>query len=215
MDWLDILAVQGTLKSLFQHHSSKASILQCSAFFMVQLSHVCMTTGKTIALSIWTFVGKVMPLLFNILSRFVIAFLLRNNHLLISSCSHHPQWFQNQEEEICHYFHFLPFYLPWNDETGCHDLSFIYLFLILRFKPAFSLSSFTLIKRFFSSSLLSAMSVVSSLYLRLLIFLPAILIPACKSSSPGYHTIGEPVSCSIHCSYSCFLTGMQVSQETG
>ena len=84
MDWLDLLAVQGTLKSLLQHHSSKASVLQCSAFFMVQLSHPYMTNGKTIALTIWTFVGKVMSLLFNILSRFVIAFLPRSNHFLIS-----------------------------------------------------------------------------------------------------------------------------------
>ena len=78
MNWLDLLAVQGTLKSLLQHHSSKASILQCSAFFMVQLSHPCMTTGKTIALSKLTFIGKVMPLLFNVLSRLVIAFLPRS-----------------------------------------------------------------------------------------------------------------------------------------
>ena len=84
MDWLDLLAVQGTLKSLLQHHSSKASILQRSAFFIVQLSHPYMTPGKAIALTIWTFVGKVMPLLFNMLSRFVIAFLSRIKHLLIS-----------------------------------------------------------------------------------------------------------------------------------
>ena len=75
MDWLDLLAVQGTLKSLLQHHSSKASILQCSAFFIVQLSHPYMTTGKTVALTRWTFVGKVMSLRFNMLSRLVIAFL--------------------------------------------------------------------------------------------------------------------------------------------
>ena len=81
MDRLDLLAVQGTLKSLLQHHSSKASVLQCSAFFMVQLSHPYMTTGKTIALTRWTFVGKVMSLLFNMLSRFVITFLPRSNHL--------------------------------------------------------------------------------------------------------------------------------------
>ena len=80
----DLLAVQGTLKSLLQHHSSKASILQHSAFFMVQLSHLYMTTGKTIALTIWTFVGKVISLLFNMLSRFVIAFLSRSKCLLIS-----------------------------------------------------------------------------------------------------------------------------------
>ena len=84
MDWLDLLAVQGTLKSLLQCHSSKASILWCSAFFIVQLSHPYMTTGKTIALTRWTFVGKVMSLLFNMLSRLVIAFLPRNERLLIS-----------------------------------------------------------------------------------------------------------------------------------
>ena len=78
MDWLDLLAVQGTLKSLLQHHSSKASILRCSAFFIGQLSHPYMTTGKTIALTRWTFVGKVMSLLFNMLSRLVITFLLRS-----------------------------------------------------------------------------------------------------------------------------------------
>ena len=84
MDWLDLLAVQGTLKILLQHHSSKASILQCSAFFRVQFSHPYMTTGKTIALSRQTFVGKVMSLLFNMLSRLVIAFLPRSKGLLIS-----------------------------------------------------------------------------------------------------------------------------------
>ena len=84
MDWLDLLAVQGTLKSLLQHHSSKASILRCSAFFIVQLSHPCMTTGKTIALTKWTFVGKVMSLFFNMLSRLVITFLPWSKCLLIS-----------------------------------------------------------------------------------------------------------------------------------
>ena len=84
MDWLDLFAVQGTLKSLLQHHSSKASILQCSAFFIVQRSHPYMTTGKTIALTRWTFVGKVMSLLFYIQSRFVIAFLPRSKCLLIN-----------------------------------------------------------------------------------------------------------------------------------
>ena len=83
-DWLDLLAVQRILKSLLQHHSSKASILQCSSFFIVQFSHPCMTTGKTIALSRWTFVGNVMSLLFNVLSRLVIAFLQRSKRLLIS-----------------------------------------------------------------------------------------------------------------------------------
>ena len=84
IDWLDLLAVQWTLKSLLQQHSSKATILWCSAFFTVQISHPCMTTGKTIALTRWTFVGKVMSLLFNMLSQLVIAFLPRSKHLLIS-----------------------------------------------------------------------------------------------------------------------------------
>ena len=89
MDWLDLLAVQGTLKSLLQHHSLKASFLQCSAFFIVQLSHPYMTTGKTIALTRWTFVGKVMSLLFNVLSRLVVAFLPRSKRLLISPAPYH------------------------------------------------------------------------------------------------------------------------------
>ena len=84
VDWLDLLAVQGTLKSLLQHHSSKASILQRSAFFTVQFSHPYMTTGETIALTRWTLVGKIMSLLFNMLSRLVITFLPRSKHLLIS-----------------------------------------------------------------------------------------------------------------------------------
>ena len=93
MDWLDLLALQGTLKSLLQHHSSKASILWCSAFFIVQLSHPHMTTGKTIALTRQTFVGKVTSLLFNMLSRLVITFLPRSKHLLIS-------WLQSPSAEI-------------------------------------------------------------------------------------------------------------------
>ena len=93
MDWVDLLAVQGTLKSLLQHHSSKASILRHSAFFMAQLSHPYMTTGKTIALTIRTFVSKVLSLLFNMLSRLLIAFLLKIKRLLISWRSHHLQWF--------------------------------------------------------------------------------------------------------------------------
>ena len=92
MDWLDLLAVQGTLKSLLQHHSSEASILQRSAFFIVQLSHPYMATGKTIALTRRTFVGKVKSLLFNMLTRLVITFLPRSKCLLIS-CSYHLQWF--------------------------------------------------------------------------------------------------------------------------
>ena len=93
MNWLDLLAVQGTLKSLLQHHSSKASILRRSAFFIVQLSHPYMTTGKTKALTRWIFVGKVMSLIFNMLSRLVITFLPKSKGLLISWCSYHLQWF--------------------------------------------------------------------------------------------------------------------------
>ena len=91
IDWLDLQAVQGTLKSLFQHHSSKAPILWHSAFFIVQFSYPDMSTGKTIALTRWTLVVKVMPLLFNMLSKFVIAFLLRSKRLLIHGCNHHLQ----------------------------------------------------------------------------------------------------------------------------
>ena len=91
LDWFDLLAIQGTLKSLLQHHSSKASSLRCSAFFTVQLSHPYRTTGKTIALTRRTYVGKVISLLFNILSRLVITFLPRSKHLLIHGCNHHLQ----------------------------------------------------------------------------------------------------------------------------
>ena len=91
MDWFDLLAVQGTLKSLLQHHSLKALVLQRLVFFIVQLSHPYMTIGKTIALTRQTFVGKVMSLLFNMLSRFIIAFLPRSKCLLICDCSHCPQ----------------------------------------------------------------------------------------------------------------------------
>ena len=112
MDWLDLLAVQETLKSLLQHHSSKASVLQHSAFFIVQLSHPYMTTGKTVALTRWTFVGKVMSLLFNMLSRFVITFLPRSKCLnfmaAVTTCSD----FGAQENKICHNFHFFPICLP-------------------------------------------------------------------------------------------------------
>ena len=93
MDWLDLLAVQRTLKSLLQHHSSKASILQCSAFFTVQLSHPFMTTGKIIALTRWTFVGKVTSLLFNMQSRLVIILLSEVSIFSFHGCNHHLQWF--------------------------------------------------------------------------------------------------------------------------
>ena len=123
-----------------QHHSSKALILWLSAFFMVQLSYPYMTTGKTITLTMWTFVSKVMSLLFNMLSRFVIAFRPRSKHLNFMAAV--SLWLMVSN--------FFPIYLPWSDGTGCHDLSL----LKLSFKPAFLLSSYTFIKSLFGSSLL-------------------------------------------------------------
>jgi len=126
MDWLDLLAVQGTLRSLLQHHSLKASILQHSAFFTVQFSHPYLTTGKTIALTRRTFVGKVMSLLFNMLSRLVITFLPRSKRLLIS-------WLQSPsavileppKNKVWYCFHCFPIYFLWSDGTRCHDLCFL------------------------------------------------------------------------------------------
>ena len=108
IDWFDLLAVKGTLKSLLQLHTLKASILLGSAFFIVQLSKPCMTTGKTIALTIWTFVGRMMSLPFNTLSRFVIAFLPRSKHLISWLQSPSTVIFRDQEEEICQNFHLFP-----------------------------------------------------------------------------------------------------------
>ena len=160
MERLDLLAVQETLKSLLQHHSSKASILWCSAFFIVQLLHPFMTPGKTIALTGWNFFDKVMSLLFNMLSRLFITFLPRSKRVLIS-------WQQSPcavileptspKNKVCHCFHCFPIYLP------CSDL-----------------------KRVFSSSSLFGISGVSSAYLRLLMLLSTILIPAWASSSSAF-----------------------------
>ena len=126
MDWLDLPAIQGTLKSLLQHHSLKASILQHSAFFIVQLSHPYMTTGKTITLTRWIFIGKVMSLLFNMLSRLVITFLPRSKHLLISWLqSPSPVILEPPQNKVSHCFHCFPIYLPWSDGTRCHDLHFL------------------------------------------------------------------------------------------
>ena len=125
MDWLDLLAAQGTLKTLLQHHSSKASILWCSAFLIVQLSHPYMTTGKTIDLTRWTFIGKVMSLNFNVLPRLITTYLPRSKHILIS-------WLQSPSAAILEppkiksfSFHCFPIYFPWSDGTGCCDLSFL------------------------------------------------------------------------------------------
>ena len=135
MDWLNFLAVQGTLKSLLQHHSSKASILRCSTFFVVHISHPYMTTGKTIALTRRTFVGKVMSLLLNMLSRLVITFLPKSKHLLSS-------WLQSPSAVILE-----PQKIKW--ATGSPSIShevmgpdgMIIVFWMLSFKPVFSLSS--------------------------------------------------------------------------
>ena len=115
MDWLDLLAVQGTLKSLLQHHSSKASILRYSAFSIVQLSHPYMTTGKNLTLTRWTSVSKVMSLLFNMLSRLVIAFLLRSKHLLIPWLQSPSAVILEPKKIVCHCFIFLPplFAMKW------------------------------------------------------------------------------------------------------
>ena len=112
MDWLDLLAVQGTLMSLLQHHSSKASVLLCSAFFLAQLSHPYMTTGKAIALTRWNFVGKVMSLLFNVLSRLVLTFLPRSKRLLISWLHSPSAVILEPQKIISHSFHCFPIYLP-------------------------------------------------------------------------------------------------------
>ena len=186
IDWFDLLAVQGTLKILLQHHSSKALILQHSAFLIVQLSHPYITTGKTVALTSWTFVGKVISLLFNILSRFVIAFLARSKRVLIS-------WLQSPSAVILEPKKIKAVTVSIVSPSISHEVmgldAMILVFWMLSFKPAFSLSSFTFIKRLFSSSSLSAIRVVFSAYLRLLIFLPSILIPACASSSLTFHMI--------------------------
>ena len=124
-DWIDLLAVQGTLKSLLQHHSSKTSVLQRSVFFTVQLSHPYLTTRKTIALNRWIFVGKVMSLLFNMLSRLVITFLPRSKHLLISWLQSASAVILEPKKIVCHCLHCFPIYLPWSDGTGCHGLHYL------------------------------------------------------------------------------------------
>ena len=222
IDWFDLLAVQGALKSLLQHHSSKVPILWHSAVFMVQVSDPYLTTGKIIALTRQTFVAKVMSPLFNMLSRFIIAFLPESKHLLTS-------WLQSPSAvilepkkiksvifspSICHEVmgpvgegngnplqysclenpmdrgawwatvHGVTKRQTWLKRLSTHARkmgldAMSLVFWMLSFKPAFSLFSFTFIKRLFSSSSLSAIRVVSSAYLRLLIFLPATLIPAC------------------------------------
>jgi len=157
MDWLDLLAVQGTLKSILQHHSSKASILRCWAFFTVQLLHPYMTTAKIKALTRQTFVGKVMSLLFNMLSRLVITFIPRSKHLLISWLQHHLQWFWSSKKWsltlLSLFPHLFPMkwwdQMPWSSFSECWALSQLFH------------SSFTFIKRLFSSSSLSGVIYIS------------------------------------------------------
>ena len=196
-DWFDLLAVQGTLKSLLQNHSSKVNV---SVFF-------------------------------NMLSRFVIDFLPRNKGLLVS-------WLQSPSAVILEPKKIKYLTVSIFSPSVCYKVmglaAMILVFWMLSFKPAFSLSSFTLIRKLFSSSSLSAISVVSSVYLRLLIFLLAILIPACASYSLAFHSAYklnkqddniqpwstpfpnfEPVHCSMSSSNCCFLTCVQISQEGG
>ena len=169
IDWFDLLAVHGTLKSLFQHHSSKASILQHSAFFIVQLSHPYMTTGKTIALTRWTFVGKVMSRFFNMLSR------SRSKHLLIS-------WLQSPSAVILEPTKIKSDTVSIVSPSISHEVmgpdAMIFVFCMLSFKPTFSLL-FHFHQKALYFLFTSAIRVVLSAYLRLLIFLPAILIPTC------------------------------------
>ena len=181
IDWIDLLAVQGSLKSLLHHYISKASVLWLSAFFMVKLSYLYVTTGKTIALTVWIFVGKVVSVLFNMLIGFVIVFLPRHNHLLTS-------WLQSPSAVILEPKKIKSVTVSVFSPCICHEVLgldvMIFVFWMLSFQPAFSFLSFTFIKRLFSSS--SAIRVESSAYLRL-IFLPAILIPACDSSSLAFY----------------------------
>ena len=189
-DWFslgltDLISSQSKgLTSLLQHHNLKTSILQHSAVFMVQLSHSYMISGKTIALTLWAFVGKVMSLLFNRLSRCVMVFLPSNCLLISWLQSLFAAFLEPKKIKSVSASTFSPF------STFCHEVmgpdAKILGFFMLCFKPSFLLSSFTLIKRLFSSSTLSAIRMVSSGCLRLLIFLLAILIPACDSSSLAF-----------------------------
>ena len=191
IDWFD-LAVQGNLGNLLQHHSLKASILWHSAFLMVQLSKLYATIGKTIALTIRTFVGRIMFLLFNTVSRFVIAFLPRSNRLLIS-------WLQSPSIVMLEPKKRKSVTTSTYSPSLCCKamgpdaiilvfffLFFFFFFFIFSFKLALLLSSFILIKRLFSSYSLSAIREVSSIFLRLLMLFPPILIPACSSSSLAF-----------------------------
>ena len=183
------------LRSFLQHHSSKVSILWHSALFIVQLSHPYMTTGKTIALTRETFIGTVMSLLSNMLSRLVITFFPRSKSLLISWLKSpsavilEPRKIKSAILSTVSPSIYLSIYLSiyqsiYHEVMGLDAM--ILVFLMLSFQPTFSLSSFIFIKSLFISFSLSAKRVVSSAYLRLLIFLPEIMIPDCASSSPAF-----------------------------
>ena len=187
-DWFDLPTVRGMLKSLLQHHSLKASILWCSGFFIAQLSHPYMTSGKTIAWSIWTFIGKVMSLLFSTLSRFVITFLPRGNRFPIS-------WLQSPSAVILEPRKRKSITAPRFSPSVRHEVmgldAMILVSLIFSFKLAFSPSFVTLIKRLFSSFLLSTIRVVSSTYLKLI--LSSNLDSSFNPSSPEFHMM-----CSVY-----------------
>ena len=184
IDWFDLLAVLRSLNSLHQHLSLKASVLWPSALFIVQLSHPYMTTGKIIPLTKWIFIGKVMSLLFNMLFKLLLVFLPRSKQLLIS-------WLHSTSAVILKPKKIKSAIVSTFSPSICHEVmgldAMIFGFWTLSFKPTFSLSSFTYIKRLFTSSLLSAIRVVLFAYLRWLIFLLAILIPVCESSSQAFH----------------------------
>ena len=177
MDWLDLLAVQGTCKSLLQHHSSKASILRPSAFFIVQLSHPYTTTGKTIALTRWTFVGKII----NTLSRLVITFLPTSKHLLISRLQS-PAAVILEPQKLKSLLVFI--FSPSIRHKVMGPDAMILVFWMLHLKPTFSLSSFTFIKRLFSS-LLPAIRVVSPAYLEVIDIFPSNLDSSLCFIQPG------------------------------
>ena len=184
MDWLDLLAVQGTLKSLLQHHSSKAVILRHSAYSMVQISHPYMTIGKNIVLTRQTFVSKVMSLLFNMLSRLVITFLPRSKCLIIS-------WLQSPSAVILEPRKIKSVTVSTVSTFSpsiCYEVmgpdAMILVFWMLSCKPTFSLSSFTFIKRLFSSSSLSALKVVSS----------AVILEPPKIKSDTVSTVSPSIS---------------------
>ena len=184
IDWLDLLSVQGTCKSLLQHHSLKTSILWCSAFFTVWLSYPYMTTGRIMCLTLSTFVGKVVSLLFNMLFKFFIVFLPRSKHLLISQLQS-----LSSVKEILEPRKIKFVTVSIVSPSICHEVMVpdakVFVFWMLSFKPAFSLSSFS-IKRPFSCSSLSAIRMVSSTYMRLLLFLPEIFISAYALSSLAF-----------------------------